>query len=545
MKRHVYANVLVTVLAFLPAGLASCKHKPSGDSSGGAQPSTTADSGGSADNDDTDDDDSGPSTDDSGGGKHGKHGKKHANNEDGGGGGGKDEPTAKFVINKPTPEPMEAPALKKLPKIPTLPNFPERGKYPKEAPIPKGGDAEGCGQVWTGNEFQPVECVDPDHHSKHHRAAKVVVPYEKMKQPTDKLPKMVDHRFDGMEGPVRKQEGPQCTAFSFTSALDHSYSRWTGKPGDFSVMQVWARYRQLEEKAAADANVGDYVADESDWPYDAKLANSWLKCGKGVKEPCGKKIDEAKLKELDGKKKAIEITKIELVSATQFDVVKEKIAGGQDVLVGLKLPNFTVAGEAGSKYIVGTQKGAAKEGHETLLCGYADTPHGTYFLIHNSWGTKWGDDGYAWMHEDLIKKFWLDSRITIPDVQPVEVAELRRKAHGSFMAKCEKDHAPDSISGLCAKKCPDGSPRHNDVCADEKMSKECRPGHINLAGECVLSAPKSSGSEGKVKWECGPGGCVYEVSQGELECREKECQVSCPAPDFRLATMKKGLVCVL
>jgi hypothetical protein len=548
MKRHLYAHVLLSVLVALPASLAACKHSSSGAGSGGAQPpaSASASDTPSADNDDTDDEDSAGGGTEEGGGagpKRGKHGKKHAQNE--GGGGGNEEPTGKFVINKPTPEPMEPPALRKLPKIPTLPNFPERGKYPKEAAVPKGGDAEGCGQVWTGSEYVPVECVDPDHHSKHHRAAKVVVPYEKMKQPEDKLPKMVDHRFDGTEGVIRKQGGPQCTAFAFTSALDHSYSRWTGKPGEFSVMQVWARYRQLQEKAATDANVGDYVADESDWPYDAKEANSWLKCGHGAKgAPCGKKINEEKMKELESKKKAIEVTKIETVSATQFSVIKEKIAGGQDVVIGLKLPNFTTAGEAGAKYIVGSQKGKPKEGHETLLAGYAVTPHGTYFLIHNSWGPKWGDDGYAWLHEDLIKEFWLDNRIVIPDVQPVEVAERRRHAHGSVTAKCEKDHAPDSISGLCAKKCPDGSPRHNNVCPDEKKN-ECPAGHINLSGECVLSAPKSSGTEGKLKWECAAGGCVYEVPKGELECKEKECQVSCPAPDFRLGTTSKGLVCVL
>ena len=399
MKRHLYAHLLLSAFVILPGSLAACKHSSSGAGSGGAQPPGSA----TADNDDTDDDDGGPDDEDGGGGggKHGKHHKKHASNaEGGGGGGGKAEPIAKFVINKPTPEPMEPPALRSQPKIPTLPNLPERGKYAKVAEPPKGGDAQGCGQVWSGNEYIPVECVDPDHHSKHPRAAKVVVPYDKMKQDKDKLPKMVDHRFDGTEGPVRKQGGPQCTAFALTAGLDHAYARWTGKPGEFSVMQIWARYRKLEEKAAADANVGDFLASEADWPYDAKVANSWLKCGghggkgekgeKGEKAECGKPVDEAKLKELDEKKKVAEITQIEVVGATQFEVMKEKIAGGQDLVIGLKLPSFATAGEEHAKYIVGGQKGKAKEGHETLLAGYADTPHGTYFLVHNSWGPKWG-----------------------------------------------------------------------------------------------------------------------------------------------------------
>jgi hypothetical protein len=547
MKRHLLGHALLSVCVVLPAALAACHHSSSGGSSG-AHPSATATPSAAPstdDNDDTDDD-GGDTTEGGGGGEGGggHHGKHHKNADGGGGGGGGGEPMIKITINPPTPEPMEPPALRHAPKIPTLPNLPARNKYPKPAEPPKGGDAEGCGQVWSGNEYVPVECVDPDHYSKHHRAAKVVVPYDKMKQPQDKLPKMVDHRFDGTEGVVRKQGGPQCTAFSFTSALDHAYARWAGNPGEFAVMQVWARYRQLEEKAATDSNVGDFIAPETDWPYDAKLANSWLKCGRGGgKGNCGKPVDEEKMKELDKKDKAAEITKIEVISATQFEVVREKLAAGQDVVIGLKLPNFTVAGEPGAKYIVGAQKGSPKEGHETLLAGYAQTPNGTYYLVHNSWGKSWGDEGYAWLHEELIKAFWLDNRMVIPDVEPVEIAELRRKAHGAVMPRCEKEMAPDSISGQCAKKCPDGSPRHNNVCADEKK-KECPAGHINLTGACILSAPKSSGTEGKVKWECGPGGCVYEVPKGELECKANECQVSCPAPDFRLATTKNHLVCV-
>jgi hypothetical protein len=561
MKRHLATHALLSAIVILPA-LAACKHGSSGGSggSGGAQPNATPSSEPSADNDDNDnDDDSGKP-----GGHHGKkaHGGGGGGGDGGGGGGGGGEPTTKIVINKPTPEPMAPPALRKPSAIPPLPSFPERGKYPKEAEVPKGGDLEGCGQVWTGHEYQNIECIDPDVHSRHARLAKVVVPYEKMKQPTDKLPKVVDHRFDLTEGPVRKQGGPQCTAFAFTAGLDHAFARWTGKPGEFSVMQIWARYHHMDEKDATDANLGDYVANESDWPYDAKVANSWLACGHGSKEPCGKKPDEAKLKELsEGHHRVAEITQVEVVPATKFEVLREKIAGGQDVVAALKLPNFATAGEKGEKYIVGTQKGPGKAGHEILLAGYAETPHGTYYLLHNSWGPTWGDDGYAWIHEELLRTHWLDNRIVVPDVQPVEVAALRAHAHGGLVEKCEKDKLPDSISGLCAGKCTEGGPRHNNVCPEEKKgekekgekgkgdkgeghSDDCPKGFINLTGECVLSAPKGSGTEGKVKWECGLTGCTYEVPKGELDCKDKECQVSCPAPDFRLATEKKGLVCI-
>jgi hypothetical protein len=414
----------------------------------------------------------------------------------------------------------------------------------------------------------PIECIDPDVHKNDARAAKVVIPYDKMKVAAEKLPKIVDHRADGTEGPVRKQGGPQCTAFAFTAALDHAYARWTGTPAALSVMQVWARYHRKDERSAADSNVGDLLANEADWPYDGKEANSWLKCKKDQKAdtPCGKSPDDKKLKDLEPKAVA-ELTQIEVVPLTELDVLREKIASGQDVTVAIKLPSFATAGDAGAKYIVGVPKDnpdkPSKGGHQILLAGYAMTPNGNYYLVHNSWGTKWGDGGFAWLHEDFLKSYWIDKLMVIPDVQPKEVAELRARAHGSLTEKCGEGKAPDSISGLCAGKCSDGSPRHNNVCPnaakegkDEKRerdkekkedrSADCPAGMVNLTGECVMAAPKSSGKDeaSKIKWECGAGGCVYDIPKDKLDCKEKDCEVSCPAPDFRLATTPKGLVCV-
>jgi hypothetical protein len=170
-------------------------------------------------------------------------------------------------------------------------------------------------------------------------------------------------------------------------------------------------------------------------------------------------------------------------------------------------------------------------------------PGGTYYLIHNSWGPGWGDQGYAWIQEDMLKTAWVDHSMTIPDIEPLDLPSLKERARGRLSEKCEDGKLPDSITGLCAGKCAAGGPRHNNVCPDEKKN-ECPSGYVNLTGECVLSAPKGAGSEGKVKWQCGLSGCTYEMPKGELDCKENECQVSCPAPDFRLATMSKGLVCV-
>jgi hypothetical protein len=542
------------LLAILPAMLAGCP-KGSTESSGATPSAKGAGQVVGVDND------GGPAPSNSGGSGSGggrkHHGDKEAKEADGGSApiaaadGGAGAPPMKLVINKPTPEPMPPPPVRKANTLPALPNLPARDKYPKEAKLPKPTPTGSCGQVWTGTEYIGVDCVSPDAHNKHPRLAKVVIPYSRIRQPADKLPKMVDHRLEGTEGIVRAQSGIECTAFAFTAALDHAYARWTGTPGEFSVMQVWARYHKTNEAVAAATNVGDLLSPESDWPYDKAVSEAMTDCPKDPAArkkagPCGKPPDEEKLKALE-KHALAEVTQIEVINSPEVELLREKLAAGQDATIGLKLHSFATAGDPGAKYIIGQspEKGDKEtlKSHEVLLAGYAMTPNGTYYLVHNSWGPRWGDGGFAWIHEEILKQGWINGSMEIPDVEPTGAAVHRAHRHGGFAMKCEGGKLPDSISGLCAGKCADGGPRHNNVCPDDKKN-ECPAGHINLTGECVLSAPKSAGTEGKVKWECAATGCTYEVPKGELECKEKECQISCPAPDFRLATTPKGLVCV-
>ena len=49
----------------------------------------------------------------------------------------------------------------------------------------------------------------------------------------------------------------------------------------------------------------------------------------------------------------------------------------------------------------GTGKG--KGGHAISLTGYTHVEGERYFLIKNSWGEKWGDGGYAWIHEQSLR----------------------------------------------------------------------------------------------------------------------------------------------
>jgi Papain family cysteine protease len=459
-----------------------------------------------------------------------------------------------LALNAPSPAPLGPPPVRRAQAIPNLPNLPPIAKYPKAMKPPRGPDMEACGSVWSGTEWITLECADPTVSGRQVRPSTAVIPYDRMRPPIEQLPAIVDHRAEGTEGPVRKQQGTLCTAFAFTSALDHSYARWTGTPGNFSVMQVWGRYHSHQEQRAANFNVGDSIGNESDWPFDGSVATKWRFCHPGSKRPekersgidCDVPVDQERLQQMEQRPVAI-ITKVEFAPTTDLGVLREKLAAGQDVSVSVNIPSFATAGEPGAKYIVGIKASdpTKVEGpqHQILLAGYAMTPNGTYYLVHNSFGTNWGDNGYGWLHEEFLKAYWSDNVMVIPYVEPLSITRARADARGGLSAACPGAQVPDSISGACVDRCPDGSPRHNNICG---RTTDCLKGQINLTGECLLAAPSGSGMDpaSRVSWSCGPGGCAYSMPGGVLSCAYGSCAVSCPAPDFRLATTPHGFGCV-
>ena len=460
--------------------------------------------------------------------------------------------TPLIAINMPTPAPLAPPPLAKPPSTLALPVLPPPSNYPRATRSPPLTDTEPCGMTWTGAAWVANECIEPMTAAAEGRPAQVVVPYELMRPGAVALPPMVDHRADRTEGDVRHQVGAQCTAFAFTSALDHDYATWTGQPASWSVMQVWARYHTHSELEAAAGNIGDSLASEADFPYNPVRARAWGTCPKDPTkrkpgERCGEPVDQATLASLEPRALG-EITQIELLPLNRLDVLREKLAAGFDATISVRLHSYQTAGDPGAKYIIGEKvepppKKGTKE-HQLLIVGYAMTQSGTYYLVHNSFGTHWGDNGFAWAHEDILRAHAAGRGIYVPHVQPRQVAALRLRADTGLSPRCAPGMVPDSISGVCAGICPDGSPRHNDVCA--VPNTECPTGSVNVTGACLLAAPSTSGVDpaSRVSFQCGPAGCSYGIPANVLGCRAAECAVSCPAPAFRLATSVNGLACI-
>jgi hypothetical protein len=442
------------------------------------------------------------------------------------------------------PPPLRAPRV----PAPALPDLPALAAHEPPSASPQVNDGNPCHGIWTGSASSPLACARSKLYFDRSGSAVPAVPRRLLHQDPSVLPAVVDHRVDGTEGPVRDQaNAPACTAFAAAAGLDHALARWGGGNPAVSVMQIWARYHSPEVVTSLTSNVGQRLAAENQWPFRAADAIGWVSCSEFSRTPregCGRPVDDAHLQRLASTVVG-EFTEVEYMgSSADTIVLQAKLAAGQDVVVTIEPPAALVPkGRPGARYVPDYSKSTGPgTGHSMLLAGYAHFPHGTYFLLHNSWGTSWGDGGYAWIHETTLHRWSLD--LVAVDAEPLLRAPGSRPLRERAQTTCEAGLVPDSIRATCAPPCPDHSPRHDGVCA---VAGQCPTGFVNLVGTCVLAAPAVAGKDpdSGISWTCGPGGCSYTLPRASsTTCTGAICQTSCPAPDFLLATMGNEVVCV-
>jgi hypothetical protein len=372
------------------------------------------------------------------------------------------------------------------------------------------------------------------------------------------LPAMVDNRAAGLESPIRDQGvAGTCTAVSFAAAVDHAVGRATGKANMVSAMHVWSHYHSPEMESAADGNRGRMLATEASWPYEQNQACSWTRpcepddCNRSIS--CGLNPPAQRVAQADGQPFA-QVTNITALDANDVSSFKSVLAKGQDIWMAMFVDDpFT--GLQGSPAIVPDGDFTlAASGHALVIAGYKTQANGTYFLLHNSWGTDWGDGGYAWIHENTLRRNIRSAYVV--EAHAVGAAPQQSSASSpqappppppdppppGGRAACANG-LPDSITGECVPACGDGSPRANGFCP---ASGQCAPGQINLFGFCIMGAPtaaKRSDPVSGVRVVCAPGGCTYFMAFGQQGCQELMCTHSCPAPKFVLTNGPSGLAC--
>lgn len=83
------------------------------------------------------------------------------------------------------------------------------------------------------------------------------------------------------------------------------------------------------------------------------------------------------------------------------DAAEKALRGGLPVNFGTLVDKAFIAFRGGK--VLTLPAGATEGGHAMLIVGVRRLANGKrLFKIRNSWGTGWGDDGYAWVTEEYI-----------------------------------------------------------------------------------------------------------------------------------------------
>ena len=303
------------------------------------------------------------------------------------------------------------------------------------------------------------------------------------------LPALVDHRVDGTEGPVKNQgRVGSCTGFSLSTTMDNAIRR-LNKSDVSSSMHIWSHYGYPQMSSAGDSNLQRPIAAWPDWTYDERLACR-MYTGPGA-FTCGDQFDpgvqqgtaagdpavQAQITGADGRGK-YKITSIDRIYAQPIDgdALAAQLASGKDIWVA-----FGLSGDAWFNPVNGEipDYDEAESGHAVTIAGYRAKNGGRQFLIHNSWSERWGDNGYAWISENMVKQHLKDAYVLkVEDMSapPPPPPPPPPKPNGD----CAQGYASVGDNSTCLKVC-NGQ-------GDCDSASTCAAGNANMQ-VCVANNP--------------------------------------------------------
>jgi len=317
------------------------------------------------------------------------------------------------------------------------------------------------------------------------------------------LPAMVDHRQLQLTGPIKDQGAVgACTAFSLSTAMDNAV-RKMGRGDVVAPLHVWSKYAVPMMGVACDETVDEALTTEQVWPYDPAKACKLMKspgdsCGVayGVAPGSGN-IDpqlQAERSQADSsgqfRLEAVEQLQSKPADPNEISAV---LAGGDAIWISFHVNRQAWKSKNLQNGVIPHYEGRDRTGHAVVLTGYRTVGNQKQFLIHNSWGPRWGNNGYAWMEERTLMKH-------IRNAYKIRVTDGKGQSPQPSTSGCPKGQARDSVFGGCTNLCPSGSAPAAGVCLPKipgfpapgpGPQNSCPQGQApdGMSGQCVNLCP--------------------------------------------------------
>ncbi len=281
----------------------------------------------------------------------------------------------------------------------------------------------------------------------------------------------VDHRAMGLEGPVKDQGlVGNCSAFSLSSVMDNAVLRMH-RQDVVAPEHIWAHYGNSDMGSAGDSNLNKSIALNQTWPYSAKQACELVRdpsdeCGRllGV-TPNSAPSDavlqgQLRLAEQSGVYRIASIERVTHSPSINVEAIVAILSTGADVWAGFDVDVTAWKSTSQVNNVIRDWAGT-NAGHAVALAGYRQAPGGggRQFLVHNSWGGRWGDHGFAWVNESMVRQH-------LQVAYKVTVATPRGtpRTGPATDDECGSGSLVDVITGACAPTCPGGSRRAAGQC---------------------------------------------------------------------------------
>jgi hypothetical protein len=226
----------------------------------------------------------------------------------------------------------------------------------------------------------------------------------------------VDLRAAGLDGPVRDQ-GPVgvCWAFALTTAMESSLRR-AGRPDRLSPLHVVAAdtWDSLWSKNAAEA-----ITQEHLWPYEPVKACRFERGRDSCERTLGvstqswqsdpRLVMERNTARSLGTVRAVRTASLKK-PIREADVAAV-LSSGRPVEAALEIDSQAWGWRGMQNGRLAPYAVADRGGHEIVIVGYRTVGFSREYLIHNSWGTKWGEGGYAWIGGAELERHALSAMV--------------------------------------------------------------------------------------------------------------------------------------